>query len=232
MVVRATSAASIMALAVAAWPFPAQAQESSSPTPNISCTNPGTLADVAPSTVNAINWGDSLSLGAPAVFVDGSLQGQFGCSANMFSVPVQGSMFEVNFGTPGTVPGFDDKWFLATPIDYKEQKFVTEFDIFANAWKIMPDGSEVLDHKDFIGVKLESDFGYSTKFTNPDSPLFIDTIFHKLILDPDIPGGTGTVELTATPGPPVPEPATFALFGTGLLAAARILRRKSRRQIP
>ena len=49
MVVRATSAASIMALAVAAWPFPAQAQVES-PTATVGCTTPnvGALAGSRP----------------------------------------------------------------------------------------------------------------------------------------------------------------------------------------
>jgi PEP-CTERM motif len=233
MVVRVHPVASVAALAIAACPFSAHAQELS-PTPNLGCTTPtlDALAGGTGGTVNTINWGDGLSLGAPNVLVDALPAVQFGCSANMFSVPVQGSMFEVNFGTPGTVPGFDMKWSLATT-EYKELKLdvqftVTEFDIFANAYKIIPGADEVFDHKDFIGVKLDSAFGDS-QVTNPDTPLFIDAISHKLILDPNIPGGTGTVELTNTPGPPVPEPATFALFGTGLLAAARVLRRKSRR---
>ena len=227
MVVRVTSAASIMALAVAAWPFPAHAQELSSPTPNLGCTNPGTLADVAPSTVNTINWGDGFSLGAPTVFVDSNPGLQFDCSGNMFSAPLNGSMFKVNFGTPGSIPGETLKFELNTPT-YEELKLdfkynVSEFDIYF--LKINVDG--ILEGKDFIGLKIESKFGDS-QVTNPANPLFIDAN-GNLILDPTIPNVSDTLELINTHGAPTPEPATFALFGTGLLAAARVLRRKSRR---
>jgi len=233
MVVRVTSAASIMALAVAAWPFPAHAQEPSSPTPNFFCTSPtGAPTGGDGGTVSTINWGDNFSLGAPTVFVDGSLQGmQFGCSANMFSVPVQGSMFEVNFGTPGPTPLGDILKLELDTVTYKEKKFVTEFDIYANFYKPLGDGF-VFEGKDFVGLKLESDFGDS-QVKNIDNPLFIDTANKAVILDPSIPTAPdgsiepATLELINTPG--TPEPATFTLFGTGLLAAARVLRRKSRR---
>ncbi len=231
MVVRVHSAASLAALAIAAWPLSTRAQ-GPSPTPNIGCTTPtpGAL-DVAPSTVNGITWGDGFSLGAPNVLVDALPAVQFGCGANMFSVPLQGSMFEVNFGTVGTVPGLQDKWSLATT-EYKEIKLdveltVTEFDIYANFYKEQVGGGLVFDYKDFIGIKLESSFGDS-QVTDPANPLFVNAD-GNLILDPTIPGGSATLELIDAPGAPTPEPATFALFGTGLLAAARVLRRKSRR---
>jgi len=234
MVVRFHPVASLAALAVAAWPFSAHAQES--PTPNIGCTPASdSLAFLAPSNVNGITWGDGFSLGAPSVLVDALPAVQFGCSANMYSVGVQGSMFSVNFGTGGTIPGLEDKWSVATT-EYKEFKFdaeqkinveykVTEFDIYANFYKPQVDGGSIFDHKDFIGVKYDSQFGDALSANNA---LFLNAD-GELILDPPIGGGSGFVELINTPGAPTPEPATFALFGTGLLAAARALRRKSRR---
>jgi hypothetical protein len=235
MVVRVTSAASIMALAVAAWPFPAHAQEPSSPTPNFFCTSPtGAPTGGDGGTVSTINWGDNFSLGAPTVFVDTNPAGlQFNCGGNMYSTQtLPGSMFEVNFGTPGPTPLGDIlKLELDTVTYNKEGKFVTEFDIYANFVKII-DGSSVVEQKHFVGLKVESDFGDS-QVKNIDNPLFLDTANKAVILDPSIPtapDGTiesATLELINTPG--TPEPATFTLFGTGLLAAARVLRRKSRR---
>jgi hypothetical protein len=229
MVVRVHSAASIAALAIAAWPFSAHAQ-APSPTPNIGCANPttGALTGGNGGTVSTINWGDGFSLGAPNVLVDTLPAVQFGCSANMFSVPLQGSMFAVNFGMGGTIPGLENKWFLATT-EYKEFKFdvefnVTEFDISANFYKVNVDGVSVFDHKDFIGVTYDSLFGDALSANNT---LFVNAN-GELVLDPPIGGGSGVLELITTPGAPTPEPATFALLGTGLLAAARVLRRKSR----
>jgi hypothetical protein len=239
MVVRVRSVASLAALTIAAWPSPAHAQEPSSPTPNLRCTS----ATGAPTggdggTVSTINWGDNFSLGAPTVFVDGSLQGmQFGCGNNMYSTQTfPGSMFEVNFGTPGSIPPGDVlKLELDTVTYTKEKKFVTEFDMYADFLKTTIDGGSVVEQKHFVGLKVESDFGDS-KITKLNS-LFIDTSNKALILDPSIPAGpngsieSATLELINTPGGPAstPEPATFTLFGTGLLAAARVLRRKSRR---
>jgi hypothetical protein len=228
MVVRVHPVASLAALAVAAWPFSAHAQES--PTPNIACTPASdSLSFLAPSKVNGITWGDGFSLGAPSVLVDALPAVQFGCGDNMYSVGVQGLMFSVNFGTGGTIPGLEDKWTVATT-EYKEFKFnteykVTEFDIYANFYKPQIDGSSIFDHKDFIGLKYDSQFGDAL---STDNKLFVNAD-GELILDPPIGGGSGFLELINTPGAPAPEPATFALFGTGLLAAARALRRKSRR---
>jgi len=239
MVVRVHPAASIAALAVAAWPFSAHAQES--PTPNIGCTAPAAdaLTAVAPSTVSGINWGDGFSLGAPSVLVDTLPAVQFNCSNNMYSTPTrQGSMFEVNFGALGSVAGETLAKIEIVTNDYKEFKFdteykVTEFDIyldFSSGYYKITGGIPIIDHQDFIGIKAESPFGDS-QLSNPADPFFVDSN-GNLILDPTIPSapdgsaGTVTVDLITTP---TPEPATFALFGTGLLAAARVLRRKSRR---
>jgi len=96
MVVRIHSVASVAALAMAALPLAARGAEVAAPlTPNVNCTTSDTLAAVIPSTVSSINWGDGFSVGAPNVIVDGLPAVQFGCSASMFSVGVQGSMFEI-----------------------------------------------------------------------------------------------------------------------------------------
>ena len=234
MVVRVTSAASIMALAVAAWPFPAQAQ---SPTPNISCTTPGagTLAAVIPSTVNAINWGDGLSFGSPNISVDGAVPGvQFNCNGGMYSHDVSGNKFSVNFGPIGSqdqkiFPG-EFTYDLVGTQEYKELKIdttltVTEFDLAVSVHKVNVDGFLAVDHKDYIVIKMDSAFGDAVSDTNK---VFVNEADGSVVLDPPIPGGFGTVELSTTPTA-TPEPGTLALFGSGLLAAARVLRRKSRR---
>jgi hypothetical protein len=231
MVVRVTSAASIMALAVAAWPFPAQAQ---SPTPNITCTTPGAgpLAAVAPSTVNGINWGDGFGFGAPNILVDALPAVQFNCNGGMYSADVTGHKFSVNFGPIGSqdlkiFPG-EFKFDLAGTQVYSEQKVnvqltVTEFDLSMGVYKVI-DGTLALDHKDDVFLKIDSAFGDALSDTNK---LFVDGN-GNVVFDAPIPGGSGTIELSTTPTA-APEPATFALLGTGLLAAARVLRRKSRR---
>jgi len=235
MVVRVTSAASIMALAVAAWPFPAQAQES--PTPNISCSNPGgTAVAVIPSTVSSINWGDGLIFGAPTLSTDGGLSAaQFNCNGSMYSHDVTGTMFSVNFGPSNPSDLFlklgpELKWVLVGTQDYKEQKVdvqltVTEFDLVAKVYVKNADGALVLENKDYIVVKMDSAFGDAVSDTNK---VFVNEADGSVVLDPPIPGGFGTVELSTTPTA-TPEPGTLALFGSGLLAAARVLRRKSRR---
>jgi hypothetical protein len=236
MVVRVTSAASIMALAVAAWPFPARAQ---SPTPKISCTNPGagTLAAAIPSTVNAINWGDGFGFGAPNILVDALPGVQFNCNGGMYSHDVTGDKFSVNFGPIGSqdqkiFPG-EFKYDLVGTQEYKELKIdttltVTEFDLAVSVFKLNADNNPVLDHKDFIVIKMDSAFGDAVS----DKTIFsLNAADGSVSLDPPIPGGpggSGTVELSTTPTA-TPEPGTLALFGSGLLAAARVLRRKSRR---
>lgn len=235
MVVRVHPAASIAALAVAAWPFSAQAQ---SPTPSISCTTPGngTLAAVIPGTVNGINWGDGFSLGAPSILVDALPAVQFNCNGSMYSHDVTGSMFSVHFAPADSYLKIEGelKFQLSGTQEYKEYKEfkegnkvldVTEFDLSANFYKFDVAGALVLDHKDYFGLKYESAFGDALSDQNK---LFVQAD-GSVVLDPPIGGGSGTVELIATPGGPTPEPTTFALLGTGLLAAARALRRKSRR---
>lgn len=224
MVVRVRSVAALAA--VAALPFAAHATDLS-PTPIIGCNADG--------LVDGINWGDGFSLGAPSVSVTPSVSAasvllpavqSFNCSDNMYSTGVRGSMFAVNFGTPGTTPSGDKLQWKFDTTGYQESKFdakynVTEFDIYANFVKI---GTGALDNKDFIGIKYWSTLGDAL---SPENKLFLNAN-GELVLDPPIGGGSGILELTPTPGAPVPEPATFVLFGTGLLAAAQALRRKSR----
>src|ERR1700719_1607518 len=231
MVVRVHPAASLAALAVAAWPFSAHAQEG--PTPSIGCTTPTTnsLAFLAPDTVNSINWGDGLRLGAPTISVDGGAGVQFNCNGSMYSADVTGDKFSVNFGQDLKIFTGEDKWVLAGTQVYKEQKVdvlltITEFDLEVDVYGKDADGALVLEHKDFLGVKYDSAFGDALSDTNK---VFINEADGSVVLDPPIGGGSGTVELIATPGGPTPEPGTLALFGSGLLAAARVLRRKSRR---
>lgn len=224
MVVRIRDVAALAAVA-SALPFSAHATDLSLPT--IGCGVDG--------EVNAINWGDSFSLGAPQVSVQSALLAPnlvpavqtFACSNNMYSVPIEGSTFSVNFGTPGPAPaGVQfDKWTVATT-EYKEFKMdvpynVTEFDIYANFLNL--DGA--LAQKDFVGIKYWSTLGDALSSSNQ---LLVDPTTGALVLDPPIGGGSGTLELITTPGSQVPEPSSLVLFGTGLLAAAQALRRKSR----
>jgi len=225
MVVRVRSVAALAA--VAAVPFAAHATAlAPTPTPTIGCNTDGGVVD-------SIDWGDGFSLGMPTVAVTPTLAASFvpavqsfNCSDNMYSAGVQGSMFAVNFGTPGTIPqGEQVQWKFDTT-EYKEFKFdveykVTEFDIYANFVKT---DTGALDNKDFIGIKYWSTVGDAL---SPENKLFLNAN-GELILDPPIGGGSGILELIPTPGAPVPEPTTFVLFGTGLLAAAQALRRKSR----
>jgi hypothetical protein len=226
MVVRVRHVAAL-AVAASALPFSAHAATIAppSPTPNIGCSN---------GAASSINWGDGFSFGEPTVSVQNPNAVtaplpavQFGCSDNMYSTPLlTGSTFAVNFGVPGTTPSGDQlKWFLDTT-DYKESKLgveydVTEFDIYAEFLKI---DTGALDHKDFIGVKMDSTSGFALS----DSNNIAVNGDGSVSLDPPIPGNNGFVELIPVPGAPVPEPTSFVLFGTGLLAAAQVLRRKSR----
>jgi PEP-CTERM motif len=227
MVVRVRDMTALTVVA-AALPFAAHAATDFSPTPSIGCSTDGGFA-------STINWGDGLSLGSPNVLVQNSASRvpavqNFACSGSMYSTAVQGDSFAVNFGAPGTLPADrKDKWIVETS-EYKEFKFdveynVTEFDIYGDVYQILGDGSSILDHKDFIGIKYDSTLGNALSDTNS---LFVDTN-GDLVLDPPIGGGSGVVELITTPTSPVPEPTSIILFGTGLVAAAQVLRRKSRR---
>lgn len=225
MVVRARSLAVLAGIAT--LPLAAQAAKTPGP-PEISCSE---------GLVSGINWGDGSSFGVPAVQVTkdpGPTQlpaVQFGCSNNMYSAGVEGDSFAVNFGNfyPPD-PGF--KYEVKMDTAYKEfvfdnpdgglqKEYVSYFDLYINLYKENSDGFLVFDYKDFIGVKLNSLFGFAG---GGEFKIMGDG---SVRLDPSIPGGIGELFLYDTPQ--VPEPATLALVGSGV--AAGVLRRKKRSKV-
>ena len=223
MVVRARSVLALLS-GVAALPLTAHASFSFGK-PSFSCS----FGDG--SVVNGINWGDGSSLGSPMISTDGGVPAvQFGCSNNMYSAGLQGNSFGVNFGNlvpPSPIDTLVKLDVITT--DYKElvggvenklELKITQWDVYFSYYKVNADGFPTLDHKDFVGLKLDSLSGFSSggEFKIVDGSVF---------LDPTIPGGSGTLELTNTPA--VPEPATLALVGSGLVGG--ILRRKRKPKI-
>lgn len=216
MVVRARSLAAVFT-GLAAFPLAAHAGNLTM-TPNISCTS------TDGGVVNGIDWGDFGSLGAPLIGLTPQPEPdlpavQFGCNGSMYSVGIQGSDFAVNFGDIVITKPVDKSTPLLFTSNYKlmipgtdQWKYFTNFDLYIELFN--SDG--VLMGKDFVGVKLDSMFGFSS---GGDFKLMGDG---SVMLDPTIPGGSGVLELYDTPA--VPEPATLALVGSGV--AAGVLRRK------
>lgn len=227
MVVRARSLVAVLS-GMAAFPLAAHASFSFGK-PSFSCN--------ADSFVSGINWGDGSSLGAPMVAVDQgainlpAVQTQFGCSNNMYSAGLQGNNFAVNFGN-FTPPDPNLKYELKYDLkldtfDYKEfvggigvapeLKFFSNFNMYLDVKAFNVDGLMVNEYKEFVGLKLDSLFGYAS---GGDLKLMGDG---SVELDPTIPGGFGVLSFYDTP---VPEPTSMLLVGSGLASAAATLRRK------
>ncbi|HVP44001.1 MAG TPA: PEP-CTERM sorting domain-containing protein [Terriglobales bacterium] len=220
MVVRARSLVAVLS-GVAAFPLAAHAANPGPiQTPSLSCNSDN--------FVSGINWGDGSSTGVPAVQSQpGPVQTPFSCANNMYSAGVQGDSFVLNFGNLLPPPDPDLKYELKYELlstSYKEMVVgtpdkwhtTTDFDMYISFYK-----EDVLQYKDFIGLKVDSMFGDALSPNNA----FLVNEEGQLVLDPPLPGG-GFAELELYNTPQVPEPGTLALVGTGLAGVAGVLRRK------
>lgn len=111
------------------------------------------------------------------------------------------------------------------PFDTVERKcdrcavaaYITDFNLYIP--KVGPDST----HKDFVGVQVESAYGFSQ-----GGEFFVDDN-GNFVFDPTVPGGEATISLFDTPVL-APEPSGFLLMGSGFTAAVEVLRRKRRKQ--
>lgn len=226
MVVRVRSLA---ALSVALTAVPALSHADVTNTPTFNCPAGGTL--------QSVNWGDGTAFNAvnlQATSTDGGFQTgiEFGCSDSggpyYYFNHGDGSHtideFGVNFGTIAEEKSFvfnfdtvNQKMDVYDPASGKvTPEYFTNFNLYLT--ETDPFGAKF---RDFIGVKIESLYGFSTaKWFGLDAN-------SQLIFDPTIPGDVeATVSLTDTP---VPEPSALVLMASGLAAAVEVLRRKRRK---
>ena len=94
--------------------------------------------------------------------------------------------------------------------------YITDFNLY------IPRVGPVSAYNDFIGVQVESVYGFSQ-----GGNFFVDGN-GDFVFDPTVPGGEATVSLFDTPVP-APEPSSSLLMGSGFAAGVVVLRRKLRK---
>jgi hypothetical protein len=239
MSIRSGSRRSLLAVAAATVPLGAQAAAIIN-LPTFGCSD-GT--STAPSTLQTISWGDGVTLGSatagsPTAIIADIFKPpnpntpapvQFSCVNNLYSTgTVSGDSFAVNFGQLPAIQDSAAKIEVKlefTSYDYKlsnglaADKWISDFNLYLD--KI--DASGALLDKYFVGVQVISPGGSALSSSNS---LFVDTS-GNLIFDPPIPGGSAEIRLLPAPDT-VPEPASAALVGLGLVGmAATMMRRRN-----